>query len=337
MTKTELKNAIATRIAELKADNHRMWEYDYDVIDYTDAAMYGDTDEVKEAAYAVWAERTGYWDKLQKYAYDDIAVCDPDNIDAYLGGINDNYGLTVDFEQEYKNSCLQRIRGEVIDAVNKFYDDCYTYYDLDAVERGFYDQDPDVGNYLALICYNTQVDQYIDDNVCALSDGFINFYENCPLEFFDDEKYANLYASDHLLETLADDMDKFHVDYPYEVPEKPSNLEKFSEMLSEILDDDLNILWLVRGLLGWAPDEKRMSAVCNYFSENADEVAEIITKVLEDCEADFDWLCEKKRDLDDVSDFIAEVVKNNDVLDEIIGDIDDDEWCDEEYLDDDED
>lgn len=332
MTTTELKNAIATRIAELKSDNHRMWEYDYDVIDYTDAAMYGEDDEVKESAYVKWAEETGYWDKLQKYAYDDIDVCDPDNIDAYLGGINDNYGLTVDFEQEYKNSCLQRIRGEVIDAVNKFYDDCYTYYDLAAVEEGFYDHDPNVGNYLALICYNTQVDQYIDDNVAALSDGFINFYENCPLEFFDDERYVNLYNSDHLLETLAYDMDKFHVDYPYE---EPSSLEKFSEMLFEIMNDDSKRYWLVRELCGQVVDDKNISAVENYFSANTDEVADTITSVLDDCEADFDWLCEKKRDLYEVSDFIGRAVRDNDVLEDIIGDINVDEWCDEEYLDDD--
>ena len=108
MTKTELKNAIATKIAELRANDDRAWECYFDVIDYTDAAMYGEGVEAKDTAFAAWAERTGYWDKLQKYAYDDIDMCGPENIDAYLGGVNDYYGLTVDFEQEYKDSCLQR-------------------------------------------------------------------------------------------------------------------------------------------------------------------------------------------------------------------------------------
>ena len=43
----------------------------------------------------------------------------------------------------------------------------------------------------------------------------------------------------------------------------------------------------------------------------------------------------KKRDLYEVSDFIGRAVRDNDVLEDIIGDINVDEWCDEEYLDDD--
>ena len=46
-------------------------------------------------------------------------------------------------------------------------------------------------------------------------------------------------------------------------------------------------------------------------------------------------MCEKKRDLYEVSDFIGRAVRDNDVLEDIIGDINVDEWCDEEYLDDD--
>ena len=107
MTTVEFKRAITTRIAELKADDSRWFEYECGVI----------TDVMDDDDWETAAKESEYWDYLEEWALEDSERdfqdwCDED-IDQYLMRIVKRHDIADYVDNEYRNVLYERFCDDV--------------------------------------------------------------------------------------------------------------------------------------------------------------------------------------------------------------------------------
>lgn len=160
---------------------------------------------------------------------------------------------------------------------------------------------------------------------CALEDSEDDFQEWCDEDI---DQYLMRIIKWH---DITDYVDNEYRDILY---------ERFCINVNSIMHDDDEIDCLVGNLM-WRyrcrdTYEKKSSAVFNCFSECPDSCADDIINVIDWRWTNLYWLREDTK-LSEVSEFIASTMSDYGVIERIVNDIDEDLWCDEEYLNDDDD
>lgn len=160
---------------------------------------------------------------------------------------------------------------------------------------------------------------------CALEDSEDDFQEWCDEDI---DQYLMRIIKWH---DIADFVDNEYRNILY---------ERFCIDVNSIMRDDDEIDCLVGNLM-WRYKcrdayEKKSSAVFNCFSECPDSCADDIINVIDWKWTNLYWLREDTK-LSEVSDFIGSTMSDYGVVERIVNDIDEDLWCDEEYLNDDDD